>query len=94
MVSERPLPTGRHTVGFTYVQDPGDDLTLGGTATLFIDGKPAGTGRIDQVVPSRFSATETLDVGMDLGGSVSKAYRDLRPFAFDGTIHEVKVSVD
>ena len=32
-----------------------------------INGKPAGEGEIANVVPGRFSATETLDIGMDLG---------------------------
>jgi len=45
------------------------------------------------VAPGRFSATETLDIGMDLGSTVTPAYREQAPFAFTGTVKEVKIEV-
>jgi arylsulfatase len=65
----------------------------GGTATLFIDGQPAGEGKVDFVVPLRFSATETMDIGMDLGSAVSIEYADQRPFAFTGKIDKVTIDL-
>jgi arylsulfatase len=39
------------------------------------------------------SASETFDVGVDLGSPVSLDYFDRRPFAFNGKIKEVKVEL-
>lgn len=59
-------------------------------ATLSVDGVEAAKGDVAKVVPKRFSATETLDIGMDLGSTASNAYADRAPFAFTGKIEEVK----
>ena len=42
--------------------------------------------------PAAFTATETFDVGMDLGSTVSLGYFDRRPFKFSGKINDVTVS--
>ena len=49
-------------------------LAKGGTVSLFIDGVPAGQGRVDQTVPMVFSADETLDVGFEAGSPVTYDY--------------------
>ncbi|MFV0358369.1 arylsulfatase [Tropicimonas sp.] len=85
------LAPGRHTIVLDYRQSPfeaGKDVT-GGPATLSVDGAEVATGDIGKVVPVRFSATEKLDIGTDLGATVSKSYRDRAPFAFTGTIGKV-----
>ena len=46
-----------------------------------------------RTVPAAFTASETFDVGIDLGSPVSRDYFDRRPFAFDGTIERVSVSL-
>jgi arylsulfatase len=38
----------------------------------------------------RYSATETLVIGMDLGAVVSPSYHDKAPFAFNGKIEKVE----
>ena len=48
---------------------------------------------VKRTVPGAFSASETLDVGTDLGSPVSLDYFDRRPFAFDGTIETVTVDL-
>jgi arylsulfatase len=48
---------------------------------------------IENAVVGRFSATETLDIGMDLGATVSAAYRDRAPFAFTGMIKDVNIEL-
>jgi hypothetical protein len=46
---------------------------------------------IENTVVRRFSATKALDVGMDLGATVSAAYRKKAPFAFTGEIMDVNI---
>lgn len=48
---------------------------------------------VARTVPGAFSASETLDVGVDLGSSVSIDYFDRRPFRFDGQIDGVRVDI-
>jgi len=47
-----------------------------------------------RTVPATFSASETFDVGVDLGSTVSLDYFERRPFRFDGTIHRVDVKMN
>jgi len=44
-------------------------------------------------VPAAFSASETFDVGLDLGSTVSLDYFDRRPFKFNGRIESVRVDL-
>lgn len=94
VAGDAPLAPGPHTITMIYEQQPfeGTDVT-GGTATLLVDDTVVGSGEIAQVVPSRYSATETLDIGMDLGATVSPAYREEAPFAFTGSIEQVSVEL-
>jgi hypothetical protein len=48
---------------------------------------------VKMTVPAAFTASETFDVGTDLGSTVSRDYYERRPFKFDGTIGTVKVSL-
>ena len=95
VVSNLPVPMGDVEVVLDYTQKPFKPFleSTGGPAKLFINGKPAGEGEIANVTPGRFSATETLDIGMDLGSTVSADYRDKAPFAFTGTIKNVTVDL-
>ncbi len=45
-------------------------------------------------VPAAFTASESFDVGIDLGSLVSRDYAERRPFKFDGKIGTVKVALD
>jgi arylsulfatase len=44
-------------------------------------------------VPAAFTASETFDVGLDLGSPVSLDYFDRRPFRFTGRINGVSVEL-
>ena len=59
---------------------------------ITLDGSEAARTTVARTVPAAFPATEFLDVGIDLGSSVSPAYAARRPFAFDGAIETVKVA--
>jgi hypothetical protein len=78
------------TIGFEYTQDS-REYGGGGTGKLFINGKQVGQSNFAHVPPGAYSATETFDVGKDLGSVVSKQYDG--PFAFTGTIHQVKIDL-
>jgi hypothetical protein len=48
---------------------------------------------VNRTVAGAFSASETLDVGVDLGSPVSFDYFDRQPFAFNGKIGKVTVDL-
>jgi len=90
ITSAQPLPKGNATVGFEYTHES-TEYGGGGTGRLFIDGKQVGEARFAHVPPGAYSATETFDIGMDLGSAVSKQYQG--PFEFTGTINHVKIDL-
>ena len=57
------------------------------------DGPEVARATVARTVPAAFTASETFDVGTDLGSPVSRDYYERRPFAFDGTIDTVSVSL-
>jgi arylsulfatase len=88
--SAEPLPAGRHKIEVhTDIAGPGK----AGTVTLVVDGKEVGKTELHRTVPAAFTASESFDVGADLGSTVSLDYFDRRPFEFNGTISEVKVQL-
>ena len=60
----KKLAKGPVTVKFDFDYD-GDGLGKGGTGIIYVNGKEAGTGRIEKTQPNIFSADETADVGLD-----------------------------
>ncbi|MFZ9937269.1 MAG: arylsulfatase, partial [Luteolibacter sp.] len=73
----------------TKIAGPGRE----GTATLIIDGKEVGCVPLKRTVPGAFTASESFDVGMDLGSTVASAYYSRRPFAFNGRINSLRVNL-
>ncbi len=49
---------------------------------------------VKRTVPAAFTASETFDVGVDLGSPVSLDYFDRAPFPFSGKIGQVEVKLD
>jgi hypothetical protein len=58
-----------------------------------VDGKQVATGEVKRTVPAAFTASETFDVGTDLGSPVSLRYHKKAPFKFNGKIKTVKVDL-
>ncbi len=88
--SPRPLRAGNHTIEVvTEIEGPGNK----GVATISVDGQKSFHVALDRTVPAAFTATESFDVGIDLGSPVSMVYFDQRPFAFEGTIESVKIEL-
>ena len=49
-----------------------------------------GQGWVERSVPAGFSASETFDIGIDLGSPVALDYHERAPFAFTGTIERIR----
>ena len=86
----RLLP-GKHTIEVaTTIAKPGAP----GQVAISVDGKQVANVKLKRTVPLAFTATESFDVGVDLGSPVSRDYAERRPFEFDGTINKVSVDLD
>ena len=88
--SEGKLAPGKHKieVGETIAK-PGAPADV----VLKVDGKEVARAQVKRTVPAAFTASETFDVGIDLGSPVSLDYFDRAPFKFDGTIEKVTVEL-
>ena len=58
------LAEGATTVKVDFAYD-GDGLGKGGMATIYVDGKEVGKGRVEKTQPNILSADETADLGLD-----------------------------
>jgi len=90
VTGEDALTPGKHTIALDFKYD-GPGLGKGGTATLMVDGKPAGEGKLAHTMAFRISLDETLDCGEDTGTPVSESYQV--PFKFTGTIAKVVIKI-
>jgi arylsulfatase A-like enzyme len=86
-----PLPAGEHQVRMEFTYD-GGGLGKGGTATLYVDGKKAGEGRVETTASMVFSADDGCDVGRDTGSSVSPDYGP-RGNEFNGVVKGVQLAI-
>ena len=89
--SDKPLPAGERQVRMEFKYD-GGGLGKGGVATLFVDGKKAGEGKIEATLATIFSADDGLDVGEDTGAPVSPEYGSSHN-AFNGEIKGVQLAI-
>jgi hypothetical protein len=87
-----PIPTGEHQVRMEFKYD-GGGLAKGGAATLYVDGKEAGSGRVHATIPMVFSGDETTDVGNDSATPVSDEYGP-KDSKFNGRIRWVQIDID
>jgi arylsulfatase len=62
----------------------------GGGVTLYVDGQPVGTGRVQATQAMVFSADETLDVGYEAGTPVTPDYTTATS-KFTGKVHWVEL---
>ena len=86
--SKKPLAPGSHTIEVsTSIEKPGAPAMV----SISVDGQEVARAEVKRTVPLAFTATETFDVGIDLGSPVSKGYADRRPFEFGGKISRVSV---
>ena len=71
--ADTPIPAGKHQVRMEFAYD-GGGLAKGGDVTLYYDGEPVGTGRVEKTQPMGYSADEACDVGSDTGSPASPDY--------------------
>ncbi|NOQ17602.1 MAG: sulfatase-like hydrolase/transferase, partial [Methyloprofundus sp.] len=60
--------------------------------TLKVNGKTVGKVMAKITVPAIFTASESFDVGMDLGSAVALEYHQRIPFKFNGKIEKLNIS--
>ena len=88
VASAEPLSPGQHRIEVdTAIKKPGAPAEV----ILSVDGNEVARTTVERTVPAAFTASETFDVGVDLGSPVSRDYFDRRPFRFDGKIARVLV---
>lgn len=88
--SVQAIPAGKHKIEvITSIAGPGKP----GTATLLVDGAEVAKTELKRTVPAAFTASESFDVGADLGSTVSLDYMNKRPFEFEGMIGRVTVEL-
>jgi arylsulfatase len=88
--SDTAVPPGQHRIGVDFKYD-GGGIRKAGTATLLLDNKPIGSGRIEQTARFGQGYGEGFDVGLDSGTPVSDDYEV--PFPFNGTLTRVTVTL-
>ena len=86
------IPAGQHRIEATTTLASAQPLSPA-EVVLKVDGQEVARTTVKRTVPGAFSASETFDVGVDLGSPVSVDYFDRRPFKFDGKISSVKVTL-
>ncbi len=90
--SGEPLPAGQHQVRMEFAY-AGEGLGKGGTVTLYVDGKLAGSGKVPMTQAIVFSADDGLDVGEDSGAPVSPDYGPVGN-GFNGEVRGVILSIE
>ena len=82
---------GTHKVAASFAYD-GGGVGKGGSVTLLVDEQPVGEGRVEQTIAFQYSFDETLDVGVEVGSTVSAEYKVLDN-AFTGKIKWVRLDI-
>ena len=88
--SAAAIPTGKVKIEVETRYDTQERMAPA-TVTLTVNGKKVGQGRIERSVPAVHTASETFDVGKDLGSPVALDYYDRAPFRFNGKIHRIHI---
>jgi arylsulfatase A-like enzyme len=89
--SSEALKPGKSVLKLDFAYD-GNGRGKGGMATLYINDKKVGSGRVENTNANIFSADDAADVGIDEGTNVSRAYKE-RDNKFTGKIAKVRVDV-
>jgi arylsulfatase len=90
--SNEKIAAGKHTIVVETAlkaPKPGAPADI----VLSVDGKEVARAAVKMTVPAAFTASESFDVGTDLGSTVSRDYFKRRPFKFDGRIEKVTVEL-
>lgn len=91
VASKMAIPTGKVNIEVETNYDSAERMAPA-TLTLRVNGKQVAQGRIERSVPAVHTASETFDVGVDLGSPVAMDYLDRAPFEFSGKIEKIHIS--
>jgi hypothetical protein len=97
------IPPGRHAIEFDFKYDGLGIATLAfnnlsgigrsGVGVMNVDGQPAPKQKMERTLPLVLTWDESLDIGSDtLTGVNDDDYQP--PFAFNGKIHKITLTVD
>eukprot|EP00931_Biecheleriopsis_adriatica_P100529 TRINITY_DN75819_c0_g1_i1.p1 TRINITY_DN75819_c0_g1~~TRINITY_DN75819_c0_g1_i1.p1 ORF type:complete len:796 (+),score=133.67 TRINITY_DN75819_c0_g1_i1:66-2453(+) len=89
--TEAPISPGTRTMQVKILFDNGKTSVLGGNLTLAVDGKEVASLRVEKTCRLAMSASETFDVGMDLGAPASRDYNGRTPFKYNGRITSLDI---
>ena len=92
MKSPEKVAPGKHTIVVETrlaKPQPGQPADI----ILSVDGKEVARASTKMTVPAAFTASETFDVGVDLGSPVARAYFERAPFKFNCKIQQVSVQM-
>jgi arylsulfatase len=92
VASEEKIPAGKHVLTLDFQYD-GLGLGKGGLATLLVDGRKAGQGRIERTIPIGGGLTDAFDVGEASGTPLDESYVDKLPFKFTGKLEKVVIDL-
>jgi arylsulfatase A-like enzyme len=90
--SRKLLPAGQHRIT-VLTEVEGNRPGAPAAVTLKVGEEVFAEVKLNRTVPLGFTASETFDVGRDLGSAVSMRYFDRAPFAFSGHIKNVHVAL-
>lgn len=85
-----PIPTGKVKIEVETRYDSMERMAPA-TLTLTVNGEQVAQGRIERSVPAIHTASDTFDVGKDLGSPVALDYYDRAPFEFNGAIEKIEI---
>ena len=89
--STSPIPTGKVKIEVKAQYDSKERMAPA-TLTLTVNDKQVAQTRIERSVPADHTASETFDVGTDLGSPVAMDYLDRAPFEFSGKIEKIYIA--
>jgi arylsulfatase len=90
--SKERLSPGKHTIlveTLLATEKPGSAADI----VLSVDGTEVARTDTKMTVPGLFNASESFDVGIDLGSPVARDYFERAPFPFSGEIKVLTVSL-
>eukprot|EP00437_Effrenium_voratum_P008265 CAMPEP_0181421594 /NCGR_PEP_ID=MMETSP1110-20121109/13176_1 /TAXON_ID=174948 /ORGANISM="Symbiodinium sp., Strain CCMP421" /LENGTH=797 /DNA_ID=CAMNT_0023544659 /DNA_START=73 /DNA_END=2466 /DNA_ORIENTATION=- len=92
-VSKAPVSPGRHKIEVVLNYDMSKPEVLAPPAdlSLRVDAQQVASVRVEKSIRLAFDASETFDVGMDLGSPVSLKYASRSPFTYPSTIYAIKI---
>jgi arylsulfatase len=93
VTGQQSMSPGPHTLTMSFAYDGQGKRGAGGKATLLIDGKKAGEGRIEKTHANTFSLDDTADTGVDTGTPVDEDYGEGLQNTFNGTLKKVTIEV-